>query len=111
MNNTDISFSEKFTDRELEQVIEEGMIYMCACPAQVAQSVRNTRALYNYQFSCLEDSGNDKLVHTTIAAAAISAHAILEDCMEKILEIEKWDRTTLTMPEGLRKRQAEEIAK
>ena len=45
------------------------------------------------------------------AQAAIATHAQLEDCVETVLKIEKWDRTTLQMPADLRKRQAEEINK
>lgn len=99
----------RFTNEQLEKVIDEGMVYMCACPAQVAQSIRSLRELYDYQLSCLTDSKNDSVVHQEIAKAAQIAQSIVEDCMDKILEIEKWDRATLTMPEGLRKRQAEEI--
>jgi hypothetical protein len=33
----------------------------------------------------------------------------LEACLEDVLEIEEWDRATLTMPEGLRARQVREM--
>ena len=33
-------YEERFTDAELAKVIEEGMIYMCACPAQMAETIR-----------------------------------------------------------------------
>lgn len=89
--------------------MEEGLIYMCACPAQVAEAVRHVRNLYRYQTQCLADSNNEAAVHQTIADAAVVTHAQLEDCMEKILLIEKWDRTNLQMPPNLRKRQAEDI--
>jgi hypothetical protein len=106
-----IEYQERFSDEELGKIIEEGMIYMCACPAQVADAVRKVRELYRYQMNCLRDSGNDCVVHSTIAQAAIATHAQLEDCVETVLKIEKWDRTTLQMPADLRKRQAEEINK
>ncbi len=102
-------FSYRFTDEQLENVIDEGLIYMCACPAQVAQSIRSLREVQRYQLSCLTDPENDSSVHQAIAKAAQAAQSIMEDCMDKILDIEKWDRTTLTMPAGLRKRQAEAI--
>jgi len=31
-----MTYVERFTDAELEKIIESGLIYMCACPAQVA---------------------------------------------------------------------------
>lgn len=102
-------YEERFSDEDLAQIIEEGMIYMCACPAQVADTLRKVRALYRYQIRCAENPMNETVVHTTIAETAIVTHSHLEDCMEKILELEKWDRQTLQMPPNLRKRQAEEI--
>ena len=98
-----------FNNAQVEQIIEEGMIYMCACPAQVAQTILALRQLDNYQQSCLNDSNNDQRVHQRISEAAMSAHAIMEQCMEDVLRIENWDRDTLKMPEGLRKRQLKEI--
>lgn len=102
-------YHERFSGDELAKIMEEGLIYMCACPAQVAEAVRNVRSLYRYQIKCLENPKNESIVHSTIAETAIAIHAQLEDCMDKILEIEKWDRTTLQMPPNLRVRQAEEI--
>lgn len=104
-------YEERFSDDDLAKIIEEGLIYMCACPAQVAESLRNVRSLYRYQLNCLASPKNESIVHTTIANAAIVAHAQLEDCMDKILDLEKWDRTTLQMPANLRQRQADEIDK
>ncbi len=105
-----MEYSERFSDGELAQIMEEGLIYMCACPAQVAETARKVRELYRYQINCIKDSGNDCTVHAAIAASAVLAHAELESCIEKILEIEKWDRATLQMPADLRKRQAEAIS-
>ena len=102
-------YQERFSDDDLVKIIEEGLIYMCACPAQVAETLRGVRNLYRYQIKCLANPKNESKVHTAIAEAAIVTHAQLEDCMEKILELEKWDRTTLKMPPNLRKRQADEI--
>jgi hypothetical protein len=103
-------YTERFSDADLVKIIDEGMIYMCACPAQLAEALRKVRQLYRYQNSCLLEPRNDSNVHKAIAESAAMAHQQLEDCMEKILEIEKWDRATLSMPAGLRRRQAEEIA-
>lgn len=104
-----MTVTHRFTNDQLEKVIDEGMIYMCACPAQVAQSIRSLRDLQSYQLNCLTDPGNDATVHQEIAKAAQAAQVIMEDCMDKILEIEQWDRTTLTMPAHLRQRQANEV--
>jgi hypothetical protein len=104
-----MDYTERFTDAELEHIIEEGLIYMCACPAQVADAIRKIRELYRYQLHCLQDPSNDSIVHQTIAETAIQTHAQFQDCMDKILELEKWDRATLKMPEHLRRKQAKEI--
>ena len=82
---------------------------MCACPAQVAEAIRKLRGLYLYQLNCLEDSENSVAVHQLIAKNTLAALAELEECMEQILVLEQWDRTTLKMPEGLRRRQMIEL--
>ncbi len=104
-----MKYEEKFSDAELGKIIEEGLIYMCACPAQVADAIRKVRALYFYQVQCLNDPGNESEVHQTIGRSAMLAHAELENCMDKVLELEKWDRTTLSMPPLLRVKQAKSL--
>lgn len=104
-----MDYVERFSDAELVQIIEEGLIYMCACPAQVADALRKLRELYRYQLNCLQGSGNVGLVHQTIAESAAVTHAHLQDCLDRVLELEQWDRATLRMPEGLRRRQMTEV--
>jgi len=101
-----MDYEERFSDADLQKIVEEGLIYMCACPAQVAEAIRKIRELHRYQADCLNDPENDSEVHRTIAMSAARVHAEMQDCMEKILILEKWDRTTLTMPPHLRVRQA-----
>ncbi len=99
----------RFSEQQLEQIIEEAMVYMCACPAQVAVQLRKLRELYSYQQSCETDPGNDPAPHLEIARAAIAAHALMEDCLLRVLEIEGWDMETLCMPEGLRRKRVEAL--
>ena len=94
----------RFSDQELEQIIEEATIYMCACPAQVAAQLRQLRELYRYQSSCALEPGNEQSVHQEIAASTITAHALMEDCLERVLAMEGWDPVSLKMPEGLRRK-------
>ena len=83
---------------------------MCACPAQVAEAVRKVRELFRYQMRCLQHSENESAVHQTIAKTAAETHSQLQDCMEQILVLEKWDRKTLQMPPSLRIKQLKEIS-
>ncbi|MDP3637472.1 MAG: hypothetical protein U0989_18820 [Azonexus sp.] len=94
----------RYTSQQLEKIVDEATIYMCACPAQVAVQLRYLRELYRYQTRCQLDPGNDQAVHQTIAAATLEAHALMENCMEKVLTMEGWDPITLKMPEGLRRK-------
>lgn len=94
---------QQFTDEQMMSIVEESMIYMCACPAQVAEQVRHLRRLHSYQRDCQSLPDTDKEVHRVIAQATTEAHAIMEACMDKILSLEGWDRETLKMPAGLRK--------
>ena len=104
-------YAERFSDTELAQIIEEGFVYMCACPAQVATAIRQLRELYRYQQACLADTDNNPAVHTLIERTSIEAHAQLEACMDAILTLEGWDRATLCMPAGLRKTQLAAVQK
>jgi hypothetical protein len=103
-------YQERFSDADLAKIIEEGLIYMCACPAQVADTLRHARNLYRYQINCLEGPNNDPFVHSNIAESAVRIQAELEDCLMRILVHEKWDLATLQMPANLRQRQAREIS-
>lgn len=105
-----MDYTETFSDRELEQIIDEGMVYMCACPALVADSLRKVRELYRYQLNCLSDGNNvARGAPDHRPGRALRYSCALNECLEKVLEIEQWDRATLTMPEGLRARQQSEM--
>lgn len=92
-----------FSDQELEQIVEEAAIYMCACPGEVAKEIRRLRSLIRYQRDCINGGRTPETVHLTIEASAREAHAVMEKCLERVLEIEGWNRQTLKMPAGLRK--------
>ena len=106
-----MEYEERFTDAELGTVIEQAMIYMCACPAQVADSLRKLRELYRYQLQCaaVPQPASSIAVHTVIAQSTIQSHAIMQDCLDTIIALEAWDRSTLEMPAGLRQRQLQEL--
>lgn len=92
-----------FTDAELEKIVNEAMLYMCACPAQVAAPISHLRGLLRYQRNCRQNAaGSAVQVHQTIVDATLQAHRQMEICLEKVLQLEGWDRQALTMPLGLR---------
>ncbi len=97
---------ERFNTTQVSKVIDQALLYQCACPAQVCRAIFELRELHDYQMKCADDTANDRLVHETIAAAAEQSHIIMEECLIKILDIEGWDTTTLTLPESLRKKVA-----
>ena len=92
----------RYSNAQLERIAEQGMIYLCACPAQVARQILSARELYDYQRNCVGGGAGDERVHARIAEAARLAHAELERCLDDVLDLEGWDKATLTMPEGLR---------
>ena len=100
-----MTYAEHFTDAELEKIVDAGLIYMCACPALVADNIRKLRELHRYQIKCLGNPENCSIVHQTIATNTATAHSQMQDCLSEVLVLEKWDRITLEMPEGLRQRQ------
>jgi hypothetical protein len=105
----DLPYEERYTDEELVSIMEQALIYMCACPGQVAEALLKLRALHKYQIMCVSNPENDLAVHAAIAKSTIQSHHIMQDCLDRVIELEKWDRATLTMPEGLRKRQMREL--
>ena len=98
-----MDLQKKFTDTELEMIVEEAAIYTCACPGQVASEIRGLRNLIRYQKDCIQSQKSPNTVHQTILGSATEAHALMETCLEQVLGIEGWDRKTLKMPAGLRK--------
>lgn len=98
-----MDLQKKFSNRELEKIVEEAGIYMCACPGQVASEIRGLRSLIRYQRDCIQNGKTQEIVHRTIEASAKEAHTVMESCLEQVLALEGWDRETLKMPDGLRK--------
>lgn len=92
-----------FTDEQLSHIIDQSLIYQCACPAQVAKHIIGLRDLHEYQRNCINQSDTDTAVHQRIALDAARAHQALEECLHGVLLLENWDLTTLTMPTNLQK--------
>jgi hypothetical protein len=93
---------ERFPAAQVSRVLDQALVYQCACPAQVCRALFELRELHDYQRACADDTANDRLVHETIAEATARAHAVMEECLARVLEIEGWDPVTLTLPEALR---------
>ena len=95
---------QQFDTLQISKIIDQALIYQCACPAQVCRAIFELRELHDCQMACINDPQTDDLVHTTIARTAEKTHALLEQCLAEILQIEGWDLRTLTMPDALRKK-------
>ena len=96
---------EKFDPSQISKVLDQSLVYQCACPAQVCRAIFELRDLYRYQMDCINDLDNDRLVHQAIADAAEKSHALMEECLTRVLAIEGWDVATLAMPEALKAKQ------
>ncbi|MBX3735307.1 MAG: hypothetical protein KF715_01340 [Candidatus Didemnitutus sp.] len=94
----------RYPREALRKIIEQAMVYQCACPAQVCKAIGQMRELHKYQQECLIDQGADRSVHERIALAAAKAHAELEQCLADVLRLEGWNAETLEMPSDLAKR-------
>ena len=94
----------QFDTLQISRIIDQALVYQCACPAQVCRAIFELRELHDYQMACVIDAQTDDLVHTTIAKTAEKTHAIMEECLIEVLKLEGWDLSTLTMPEALRKK-------
>jgi hypothetical protein len=92
----------QYSNQQLEHILDEALVYMCACPAQVAGQLLQLRKLFTYQQSCINKGALMADVHLRISESSRKAHAELEQCLNDVLQMEGWDRHTLTMPSGLR---------
>jgi hypothetical protein len=92
----------RFPSDVLISIMDEAFIYQCACPAQVAELISRVRKAYAYQENCLLSRPNDLGVHHLILAHLQKVHAQLEHCLDEVLTLENWDRSTFKMPENLR---------
>lgn len=99
-----ITLEQRFSHDQLTRILQQTALYFCACPAQVCKAISQQRALFAYQAGCLNSTDTDYAVHLNIAETARKAHALLEICLHEVLDLEGWDRVTLTMPENLKKR-------
>lgn len=100
----------RFSNEVLSRIIDEATIYMCACPAQVCEQIRRLRGLVDYQTHCITKAGPDmQPSHRLIADMAGQAHALLEECLDRLLDLEGWDRRSYAMPAGLRQLQLKEV--
>ncbi len=96
--------NKKYTDTQLQIILEQAAIYDCACPAQICKEIGSQRRLHDYQARCINRSDTDRAVHERIAAAVRVAHAELENALTDVLNLEGWDMERLEMPENLKKR-------
>jgi hypothetical protein len=94
-----MAYEERYTDAKLRLIVDQSVIYMCACPAQVAHSLQQLRELYRYQTACLVDDKNNLVVHKEISRSTAESHETLQLCLGKVIELEKWDLETIAMPE------------
>ena len=95
----------KFSEDQISHILDQALVYQCACPAQVCRTILGLRELHQYEEDCLDRTETDAKVHQAIGESTAESHAIMEECLEKILILEGWDMTTLAMPDALRKLQ------
>jgi len=100
---------QRYPRESLHKIVEQAMIYQCACPAQICKAIGQMRELHKYQQECLIDQRADHAVHERISRAAEKAHAELEQCLHDVLALEGWNPTTLEMPTDLPKRRRDQV--
>lgn len=100
-----MSLDKRFSDQQLTRILDQALVYQCACPAQVCRTLIGLRELHDYQMNCLDRTETDRKVHEAIAASAEAGHREMENCLQHILKLEEWEMSTLTMPLALRKLQ------
>ncbi len=99
----------KYSNEAITKIMEQSMIYQCACPAQVCRNINELRSLFAYQAGCLNLTDTDLAVHQRIVEAVKVSHAEMERCLEDILRMEGWDMETFHMPEALMNRMLQQL--
>lgn len=94
----------RFSNEIITHILDQSLIYTCACPAQVCRTINEQRRLFNYKKQCLNLTDTDKAVHQAIANTVANTHAQLEQCLDEVLRLEGWNMDTYQMPEGMRKK-------
>lgn len=97
-----------FSPDQIKRILDQSLIYMCACPAQLCRQISSIKGLYDYQGKCLNRNDTDRLVHQRIAETAQRIHAELEACLQEVLTLEGWNMETLEMPANLQKKMFDE---
>lgn len=106
--NASIQLEQQFSDYQIKYILEQSIVYSCACPAQVCKAILQERELFAYQAKCLNLTTTDAAVHRTIAESVQAVHRVMEHCLVEVLKLEGWDMETLVMPEALQKRMIDE---
>ena len=95
---------QQFEPSQISKLIDQSLVYQCACPAQVGKAIFELRDLYRYQMECLIDSDNDVQIHRAIAEATEKSHALMEACLARVLQIEGWNLATFELPPQIKRK-------
>jgi len=101
----------KFSALQLAVINEQAAMYTCACPVHVSLQITYLRKLFDYQNVCLKDAATSELdaqVHLKIAEVTKKAHQLMEQCLDEVLDMEGWDRNSLSMPETTTRKRIEQ---
>lgn len=93
-----------FTQNQLNNIMEQGMIRQCACPTLLTRLLSDARFLNEYQRSCLESAPTDRRVHRAIERVTETVAGILESALVEVMALEGWeadDAGEFKMPESL----------
>lgn len=104
----------KFTQDELNNIMEQSLIRQCACPSLLTRLLSDTRYLHAFQETCLNESPADQRIHAAIAETTALVAAKLEECLGEVLLLEGWQtdaRGELNIPELLLRLQMETLAR
>jgi hypothetical protein len=75
----------RFTQDQLNNIMEQSMVRQCACPSLLTRLLSDARYLYQFQETCLNESPTDQRIHAAIAKANAVVAANLEECLVEVL--------------------------
>ena len=93
------------SDAQIHHILEQVLLHQCACPSQLCKVILGLRELIRYEQECLDRTPSDAKVHHCIATAAEQCEAIMNDCLDRVLDLEGWDKKNLVMPQNLQEAQ------
>ena len=89
---TDVPARQRYTDEELAGFLASANNPYCECPRHLVELILNLNSFEAYSAECVNRSPQDAALHRDLQRTAGHARSILEGALERLAEVEGWER-------------------